>query len=118
MRDRLRQIRDQLLALSRDRGEVSLDDIGDALGTEAVTAAEITELVDALEARLRVVASAPGSAVADLRVVLPAARAFQNEHGRTPTTHEIAACTGLSASAVRAALLLARVMSRPAAPIH
>ncbi len=112
MNDRLRRLLDALVEKSRPTGQVTLDEIGDALGTDAYNSVEIGWLLDALEERLRIVVSPAGNAAADLRKVLAAARVLTERSGRKPTTEELAAETGLTESAVRAALLLGRVMGR------
>lgn len=112
MNERLGRILDGLVEKSRPSGEVTLDEIGDALGTEAFTSAEIGWLLDALEEQLRIVVSPQGNAAADLRKVLAAARTLTDKLDRRPTTEELAEETGLTESAVRAALLLGRVMGR------
>jgi hypothetical protein len=112
MDERLSRILDSLLEASRDTGEVTLDQLGDAIALEPITVAEIGALMDALEDRLRIVVSPQPTAAADLRRVLPAARVLQSRLGHTPSVDEIATETGLSGSAVRAALLLGRVIGR------
>lgn len=98
--------------LASHDGPVSIDAIGEALGAASVSQAEIEAIFVGLEAAGRtVVAPAGGHGVAHLRRVLPAARALRGR-GVSPTVESIAAETGLPASDVRAALLLAKVMSR------
>src|SRR5258706_3658553 len=63
--------------LTREPHEVSLDQIGDALGTLAVTTDEIDAVLSALEAAGRTIAGPEGGRGAEtLRAVLPAARAL------------------------------------------
>lgn len=112
MNERLRRLLDDLVEKSRPTGQLTLDEIGDAMGTDAYSSAEIGWLLDALEERLRIVVSPQGNAAADLRKVLAAARKLTDEQGHRPTTEELAEETGLTESAVRAALLLGRVMGR------
>lgn len=102
-----------LLALSEDRREVTLDEIGEALGARAVNAVDIEELIDTLEhAGRRVVSPSTGRGADNLRKVLETARALAAELGRRPTQAEIAAKSGLSDDAVRHALAFARVLQR------
>ena len=112
-RPEVRAVIHALLAASEDSRRVPLDAIGDALGAQAFTQAEIERVVDALEAAGRaVIGPAPGALASDLRAVLVAARAFAGRTGRNATVDELAAETGLPADAVRAALGLARVLGR------
>jgi len=102
-----------LLAASEDSRSVSLDQIGEALGTLAVTADEIDALITALEGAGRHIESPSGAqGVERLQKVLVAARALKAELGRAPSTQEIASRSGLSLEAVGHALALAKVMQR------
>ncbi len=113
MRAELTALVDDLLAGSAGSGEVTLDDIGDALGTRAVSSEEIDAILDALEAAGRRIAEPEArDRVRDLRVVVAAARELTASLGRRPTTEEIASATKLAATDIRTALLLARVMGR------
>ena len=113
MRDELAAIVSSLLASSEDRREVSLDAIGESIGTRAVTAVDIDEVIGALEASgRRVVGASTGSGVANLRAVLDAVRSLGAELGRRPTRAEIAERSGLSADAVQHALALSAVIQR------
>ena len=99
--------------LARAPHEVTLDEIGDALGTLAVTTDEIDAVLSALEAAGRAIAGPEGGRGAEtLRAVLPAARALAASLGRRPTIDEIAASVGLPAERVRHAIALGRVMGR------
>jgi hypothetical protein len=113
LRPPLRAIVEELLAASVDARHVSLDALGEAIGTRAVTTDEIEAIVAALEAEGRTVGE-PEAALgaARLAAVLEAARALAKELGRAPTRSEIAARAGMTDEAVRHALELAKVMQR------
>jgi hypothetical protein len=112
MRRAIRDVLDDLLARSAPGGEITLDAIGDALGTVAASHDEIDGLIAGLEAEGRVVGSKPGGdGEATLREVLAAARTIKDEGGQ-PTPRGIADRTGLPLDRVRHALALARVMTR------
>jgi hypothetical protein len=98
--------------LDRDESALSLDTIGDAIGTAAITPDEIEELFSALEAAGRQVEKATPNVREHLGVVLREARRLKQELKTAPTVESIAASTGLDESAVRAALLYASVMGR------
>ncbi len=109
----LRTALDALLANSEDSRRVTIDAIGDAVGTTAVDATQIDALLGALEAAGRTIDAPSGAqGVATLRKVVPVARAIARARGRTARVAEIAAEAGLSEDEVRRALLLARVMGR------
>ena len=112
MRPPAQNILDALIASTSPGDELTLDTIGAALGTEAVSSVEIDELFAALEAAGRHVGSAAADTTAHLRAVLPAARILGKSLGRLPRPDEIAAATRLDLSSVRAALLLAQIMGR------
>lgn len=104
-----------LLSASVDEGVVSLDAVGDALGTRAVSQEDIEALFDALEARgRRVEGPRGGGGEARLGQVVATARVLVAELGRRPRAHEIAARSGLSLVEVQHALALARIMQRGA----
>jgi hypothetical protein len=99
--------------LTREPREVTLDQIGEALGTLAVTTDEIDAILSALEAAGRSIVGPEGGRGAEtLRVVLPAARALAATLGRRPTIDEIAAHVGVPAERVRHAIALGQVMGR------
>ena len=113
LRQAVRQVLEALVRASEATGEITLDEVGEAVGTMAIAPAEIEALLDALEARgRRVVAPQGGSGETHLRHVLHAARTLRAELGRTPTPDEIAARSGLSLVDVRRALALSQVMRR------
>jgi hypothetical protein len=104
---------DALLAASEASGEVTLDAIGEALGTRAASHDDVDAILHALEARgRRVVAPEDGGGEEKLRRVLATARALLAEGGKKPSVAEIAARSGLAEDEVRHALALARVIQR------
>jgi hypothetical protein len=111
MRPELEAVLRDLLA--RGAGAVSLDDIGDAIGTIGVGVEDVEELFAALERHGRVIAEPDSSSLAaTLAVVLAAARDLRRERGTVPSPPEIAARAGLPLAAVRRALLFASVVQR------
>jgi hypothetical protein len=113
MRPELETVVAALLARSEDHRTVTLDEVGDALGTEVASADDVDAILLALEAAGRSIVSTPGGDPKErLRSVLGAARDLQARTGRRPTPVEIAQETGLDESAVRAALMFGRVMGR------
>jgi hypothetical protein len=113
LRPELASVASQLIERHRDRGEVGLDALGEAIGELAISHDEIDALISALEsAGLEVGAPSGDGAALALRAVLPAARALERELGRRPTIGELAARTGLPPGAVRSALLLGQMMAR------
>jgi hypothetical protein len=110
---RLGPVLADLLAKSEADKSVSLDAIGEALGTMAVSYDEVEALIVAIEkAGWRVVGPEGARGTGNLRRVLPAARALAAKLGRKPTLAELAAETGLREDDVRHALALGRVMGR------
>jgi hypothetical protein len=86
---------------------LTLDELSEELSNKAVTYADIDELVGALEgAGLDLEADASVGHPDELARVLTAVRALIAETGQKPSTAEIAARTGLTATAVRRALRL------------
>lgn len=113
MRAEVQAIVDALLEASEPTKEITLDAIGDAIGTRAITPPEIDELMTALEAAGRVIVGPKGGEGEEhLGKVIAAVRALTPELGRKPTTAEIAERSGLSLLEVRHALALVRVMQR------
>ena len=113
LRSELQAIVDALLAASAASQEVTLDAIGLAVGTRAITPAEIDEILVALEASGRAITGpAGGAGVERLKAVVAAARALATEHGRPATAAEIAARSGLSRDDIRHALTLLKIMQR------
>lgn len=113
LRRELRAIADLLLAASASSKEVTLDAIGQAIGTRAVTPVEIDALIATLEAAGRTVTGPQGGGGEDgLKAVVAAVRVLRPALGRAPTTGEIATKAGLSEDEVRHALTLLKVMQR------
>lgn len=113
MRKDLQAVVDALLLASERSKTVTLDAIGEAIGTKAVGTEEVDAIVSALEARGRKVLAPEGQrGEGHLRDVIAAARALKSELGRTPSAKEIAARSGLDERDVRHALELAKVMQR------
>ena len=99
----VQRIVDQLLAQSAESGELSLDELGEALSVRAVTTDEIGVVMEALEAAGRTISEPPSDAPRDLRRVLLAVRALKVRLGRSPQVPEIAMEAGLSMTSVRSA---------------
>lgn len=113
LRQPLRDALAVLLAASADSRAVTLDELGDALGTLAVSTDEIDAMITALEAAGRSVDSARGGhGEASLHVVLRTARELKGELGRNPSSQEISTRAGLPMDRVLHALRLAKVMAR------
>jgi hypothetical protein len=102
------------LAASVDVGApISIDAIGDALGTMAITTEEIEELFVALERNGHGIAASEGArGEQNLKKVVAAARAIREESGGKATVTQIGARAALSEEEVKFALALLRVMQR------
>lgn len=113
MTEAIREALSVLLSASAEGETLSLDRVGEALGSKVVGADEIAWLIDTLEVSGRVVA-APASPdlIGALRKVVASVRALRVSLGRAPTVQELAAETSLTGAEVRQALLLAKVMGR------
>jgi hypothetical protein len=102
-----------LLDASADTGEVTLDEMGEALGTHAISTDDVDAIMQALEkAGRRVMGPEGGGGEDRLRVVVTTARALVAELGRKPSVNEIAQRSGLTVDEVRQALALSQVMQR------
>ena len=112
MREALRRVVDRLVADSAGSGRLTLDAVGEALAEHAVTPAEIGEVLDALERRLRTVSAETTSPAIDLQRVLAASRALRARGIDGPSMGQVATEAGIDEGAVRAALLFARVLGR------
>jgi hypothetical protein len=113
LRPELQHVVDGLIELSAARREVTLDEIGDALGILPASHDEIDTMLAVLEAAGRkVVGPEGGGGEATLRRVLDEARAIRLATGRSPGAPELAARLGLPLERVRHALALARVIAR------
>ena len=81
----------QLLRASEPSGEITLDQLGDAIGTLAASYPEIDAMIAALEAEQRhVVAPTGGSGEAHLARVVNAAKELTRELGHRPNVDAIA----------------------------
>ncbi len=98
--------------LKRPEQALPLDAICDAIGVMAITSEEIGLVLDELEARGRTVAESPTGARESLMTVLRSARELKQTLGRSPTSREIAAHSGLSEESVRLGLLFATLLQR------
>lgn len=113
LRPDLASVVDELLRTSKKGEAITLDAIGDAIGTRPASADEIDVMLTMLEEGGRHVASKEGGrGEAKLKSVLDAARALRTELGRAPRHDEIAARAGISREDVQHALALARIMQR------
>lgn len=113
MRPELEAIVESLVVQGETSRSLTLDEIGEALGTTVASADDVDAMLTALEAAGRVILSPEtGDATGRLRQVLGAARDLRARNGRRPTPAEIAEQTALPVGSVRAALLLGRVMGR------
>jgi hypothetical protein len=106
------KLRPPLAAIVEDLAanrEVSIDALGEAIGTRAITPPEIDAMIEALESRgVRVIAPEGGGGERRLAKVIAAAREF----GRPATVAEIATASGLTPDEVKTALALVKVMQR------
>jgi len=109
----LQQVVSRLLAESAQERTIALDQIGDALGTLAVSTDEIDTILKQLEARGRSVVSPPGGGgEARLKRVVDAVRTLKQESVVRPTLSAVAARAQLSRDEVLGALFLLRIMQR------
>lgn len=113
LRHDLAAVVEALVGSSKDGRKVSLDQIGDAIGTKAVSTDEIELVFATLEARgVEITGPEGGGGEERLRQVVASARTLAGSLGRRATIAEIAADAGLTELEVRHALALARVMQR------
>jgi len=111
LRPALQTVVDHLLA--QHATEVTLDQIGEALGALGVSTEEVEGIFAQLEAHGRQVgSSAGGRAQAHLKRVIDAARTLKQESVGRPTVSEVAVRAELSRDEVLGALFLLRVMQR------
>src|SRR5947209_18775311 len=109
LRKDLREIVDALLAKTPRGAAITIDALGEAIGTRVASGDDVDAMMRALEDEGRTIAAPEGQhGVKRLRAVLDAARALRAELGRTPTRDEIAARAGVDADAVSHALELAK----------
>lgn len=113
LRSELQQVIEQLLRESEASRQVTLDQIGDAIGARAVSYVDVDAVIDALESAGRVVeAGAKPRGEEHLQVIVRSIRELSLQLGRRPTQLEIAERTGLTQADVSHALQLARIMQR------
>ncbi|MFT3922168.1 MAG: hypothetical protein QM778_06510 [Myxococcales bacterium] len=112
LRPELQDVVARLIA-SAERAELSVDEVGEALGTLSVSTLEIEAVFAALEAAGGSV-RAPGGGGTELHLkrVVEAARAIRAERELRPTLKEIAARAELTREQVLNALFLLRIMQR------
>ena len=111
LRPELQRVVRALLDANADA--ITLDAIGDALGTLAVSTDEVEAILGELEtAKRHIVGPEGGRGAETLKRVIPAARALASSLGRKPTIDEIASHLALPADSVRHAIALGRVMGR------
>lgn len=113
LRSELQQVIEQLLRESEASGQVTLDQIGDAVGARAVSYVDVDAVIDALESAGRVVeAGAKPRGEEHLQLIIRSIRELSLQLGRRPNQLEIADRTGLTQAEVSHALQLARIMQR------
>lgn len=113
LRAELRSVLNVLLADVAVGAAISLDALGEAIGTRAVSTSEIELMITCIEESGRTVsAPAAGSGEGKLARVVAAARALSAELGRRPTSREVAERAGLAPDEVRQALMLLTIMQR------
>ena len=100
------------LLLERYPEGITLDAVGEVVGAQAVSAADIEALFDALDARGVTVADGLGAQMSVLlERVLEAARALR-ARGERLSPAAVAQQSGIGEREVRVALLFARVLGR------
>jgi len=92
--------------------ELSLDRIGEVIGTIQISADEIEELFALLEKAGRQIGTASPNIRQNLNVVLREARRLRSSLNATPDVTSIAQAAGLAPGEVRAALLYASVLTQ------
>lgn len=115
LRAELQQIVERLLQESQAAGadQISLDQLGDAVGTLPVSTADVDLMIEALERAGRVVAAGDKPRGEEhLHLVIRSIRELSASLGRRPTQQEIAEHTGLTQADVSHALQLTRIMQR------
>lgn len=109
----LEQVVELLLRESEATGQVSLDQIGDAIGVRSVSYVDVDAVIRALEAAGRTVeAGAKPRGEEHLQLIIRSIRELSTQLGRRPTQPEISERTGLTPAEVSHALQLARIMQR------
>lgn len=104
---------EQLLRDSEATGQVSLDQIGDAIGVRAISYVEVDAVISALENAGRTIeAGEKPRGEEHLQIIVRSIRELSVELGRRPTQPELAERTGLTRAEISHALQLARIMQR------
>ena len=111
MRPAVTAIVDSLL--KREERVLSLDLLGELIGTEAISFDEIETIIQTLEDAGRSVQGATQNMRGQLELVLREARRLKLKQNGAPSVAALADATGLDPSEVRSALLYASVLSRP-----
>jgi hypothetical protein len=111
------QMRPELAALvsgllAREEEQLTLDMIAETIGAAQVSTDDIDRILQLLEDRGRLAEEPAHSASAELSVTLASARRLRMALKRAPTPEEIAGEANISVSAVRRALLFARMLQR------
>ncbi len=115
MADIVRQLYDLVLAQLSQKSSrsITLDELGDAVGTRSITAAQIEALIVALEeAGVTVGGDQQPDLKQLLKTVVQTALVLRRQ-GERPTAATIARASGLSSSAVKIALLYSEVIRKP-----
>ena len=112
MRSALLKVVEALIARTKPGATLTIDDIGDAIGTRAAAPPEIDAMIELLEKSGRRVQAPEGQhGESHLKKVIAAARELRAE-GVTARAEDIATRTGLTRDEVEHALALVRVMQR------
>lgn len=98
--------------LNRKGRTLTLDTIGEAIGTEQISQAEIEELFQSLEEAGREIDATAPDVRLHLELVVREARRLRARHGSNPDVRALAEATKLTPSEVRTALLYASVLGR------
>jgi len=115
LRAELQEVVERLLHESAATGtdQISLDQIGDAIGARAVSTSDVDSVIEALEQAGRVVAAGDQPRGEEhLHLVIRSIRELSAKLGRRPSQLEIAQHAGLSQTDVSHALQLTRIMQR------
>jgi hypothetical protein len=111
--ERLSRIVNAIVEKTDAAATISIDALGEAIGLEVASAADVDEMITLLEkSGLHVDARGGARGENNLRIVLAEARAIARETGARATVSFIAERTGLSIEEVNHALALAKVMQR------
>ena len=103
---------DRLLAVTVPGDEITLDTIGEGVGTAPISYEQIGAVIDALERAGRAIAE-PGIDVTHaLKEVLSAARRAHQRGGPTPTVQELEQLTGLDRATILTALRFGDTLRR------